>query len=89
MSLNPEVCSKSQRLGVDDGCQAVDAPDLLGQHLNICLRSNEVGLVDDDAVGEGHLWTNVHTQRTQYSLIKEYTLNHNIKDPIVQGIFPN
>mmetsp|Transcript_10819 Transcript_10819/g.23317 ORF Transcript_10819/g.23317 Transcript_10819/m.23317 type:complete len:334 (+) Transcript_10819:3-1004(+) len=42
-------------LGAEDGRQAVDAPDLLSQLLELCLRSNEVGLVDDDAVGEGHL----------------------------------
>ena len=28
-------------------------------------------------------------QRTQYPLIKEYTLNHNIKAPIIEGIFLN
>ena len=28
-------------------------------------------------------------QRTQYPSIKEYTLNHNIKAPIIQGIFLN
>ena len=33
----------------------------------------------------------VPSQRTQYSLIKEYTftLNHNIKAPIIEGIFLN
>ena len=29
------------------------------------------------------------TQRTQYPSIKEYTLNHNIKAPVLSGIFLN
>ena len=40
------------------------------------------------AFGPGARWA-CNTRRTQYPLIKEYTLNHNSKAPIVEGVFPN
>ena len=31
----------------------------------------------------------IYTQRTLYPLIQEYTLNHNIKPPIIYGLILN
>ena len=55
---------------------------LVHQRYRIMLRakSQAVTVVTSSVPAYG-------SQRAQYPLTKEYTLNHNIKAPIIEGIF--